>query len=61
MKTEKLHRVRDVERILDLSGTHIRLLIQKGELDAVRVGPRGLRVTESSLQAFIEARKDRVR
>lgn len=45
----------NVARTLDCSVQHVSHLIDKGELQAVHIGPKGIRVTLKSLQRFVSA------
>lgn len=45
----------NVARTLDCSVQHVSNLIDKGELQTVHIGPKGVRVTLKSLQRFIAA------
>jgi excisionase family DNA binding protein len=52
--SEKYLHVCNVAKRLDCSKKHIYKLIQDGEIKAIRLGARALRITESSLRGFIE-------
>jgi len=54
---EKLLFVHSVARRLGCSKRHVYNLIQRGELNAVRIGFRALRVPESSLVTFLDRRR----
>ena len=61
MKTLKpgaLLRCREAARILDVSTRHIYRLIHQGDLDAVRIGARQIRVTHDSLEALLQLYHD---
>lgn len=45
----------NVARTLDCSIQHVSNLIDRGELQPVYIGPKGVRVTLKSLQQFINA------
>ena len=49
--------VRKVANILDCAPDHIYLLIKTGQLKAIKLGPRALRVCEESLKEFIRSRE----
>lgn len=55
---ERLHRPSRVCARLDMSRSHLDALIADGHLDVVRIGTRGRRITESSIQRFIADRRD---
>ena len=52
--SEKYLYVYSVAKQLNCSKKHIYKLIQDGELKAIRLGTRALRITESSLKNFLE-------
>ena len=52
--SEKYLYVNSVAKRLNCSKKHIYKLIQDGEIKAIRLGARALRITESSLREFIE-------
>lgn len=54
---DKLLYVHKVAAILECSKRHVYRLIECGHLKAVRIGLKGLRIYESSLNKFIETRK----
>lgn len=49
--------VKKVATILDCTKEHIYHLIRVGHLQAIKLGPRALRVSESSLKEFISDRE----
>ena len=49
--------IQEVARRLALSIRSVRTLIALGKLPVIRVGARAVRVAESDLAAFIEARR----
>jgi len=49
----KLLRRREVAETLACSLRHVDNLIHSGELDPIRIGPKGVRITLKSLQRFI--------
>lgn len=53
---EKLIMVASIAKRLGCCKRHVYNLIRDGKLEAVRIGPRGLRVKESSYVKFVEAR-----
>ena len=48
---------RDCASALNCSDRTIRRLIQAGELEAFRIGGRGIRITESSIRKYIVSRR----
>lgn len=50
---EKLHRVKEVANITGEDTMTVYKRIRNGEMTAVRIGKRGLRVAESELQKWI--------
>lgn len=50
-------RVKTVARYLDVSRKRIYQMIREGKLDAVSVGPRGIRVLVSSIDRFLECER----
>jgi excisionase family DNA binding protein len=57
--SERLMRVPDGARILETSVPTVYRLIALGQLEAVRVSPRGLRISERALKEFIERQSTR--
>ena len=55
---EKFLYVHKVAKRLSCSNRHVYKLIRDGELKAIRLGTRALRITESSLESFVK--KNRV-
>ena len=53
LKTE-LWRVYRVAKLLDVSKKRIYQMVQEGKLDAVRLGPRSMRITRDSIDRFVE-------
>lgn len=53
--TEKYLYVHTVAKRLSCSTQHVYTLIKNGEIKAIRLGIRALRVTESSLNDFIKS------
>jgi excisionase family DNA binding protein len=53
----QLMRVRTVADALDLEPKQVYELIREGELKAVRLGKRNLRVCQDSVEEFIEKRR----
>ncbi len=49
--------VAQVAKHLSVSEKTIRRLIREGELQATRIGPRALRVSQPQLQSFLERRR----
>lgn len=49
----KLLRVYRVAAILDCSKSQVYVLVQRGDLIAVRLGPRGIRITAKSVDEFM--------
>ncbi len=57
-KPEKLLKITEVADLLSCSKRHVYRLVQQGEFDVLNVGDEnGLRITENSLNAFIQERK----
>lgn len=50
----QLTRVWKVARELDVSKKRVYQMVREGKLEAVRLGPRSMRITRESLQAFLE-------
>lgn len=53
VETLRLLTRRHAAEIMDCTPQHIDHLIESGDLDPVRIGPRGVRVTLRSLKRFI--------
>lgn len=53
-KRPALLRLKDVQRVLNCSLPMIYKLLYNGELKGIRLGIRGIRITEISLNAFLE-------
>lgn len=56
---EQLLRIQQAQQRLQLSRSRIYELIKSGELASLKVGPRGRRIPESAIEAFIQARMER--
>jgi excisionase family DNA binding protein len=56
-KSNRLLSVHHVARRLSCTENTIYSLIQDGSLKAIRIGKRALRITESSLDEFLESRE----
>jgi len=54
MFQQELVRVYRVAKLLDVTTKRIYQMVQEGRLNAVRLGPRGMRITRSSIEQFIE-------
>jgi len=54
MIQSELWRVYRVAKLLDVSKKRIYQMVQEGKLDAVRLGPRSMRITRMSIDQFIE-------
>ncbi|HPB30844.1 MAG TPA: helix-turn-helix domain-containing protein [Candidatus Sumerlaeota bacterium] len=54
---EEMYRVHRVAQILDCSRKYIYNLIIFGKLEAVRLGPRQIRIPRSCLEQFLADRK----
>lgn len=52
-----LIKIEKVSRILDVSRPMVYKLIEQGNLEAVRIGTRGIRITISSLNCFVSQNK----
>lgn len=50
-------RVSRVARHLDVSRKRVYQMVEEGKLEAVRMGPRGLRVLVPSIEAFLDRRR----
>jgi excisionase family DNA binding protein len=56
----ELFRVSKVARWLDVTKKRVYHLIQEGKLEAVRLGPRQMRISRDSLEAYMQRlRKER--
>ena len=49
----ELWRVYRVAKVLDVSKKRIYQMVREGKLDAVRLGPRSMRITRESLDRFV--------
>ncbi|MFP4380935.1 MAG: helix-turn-helix domain-containing protein [Candidatus Sumerlaeia bacterium] len=61
MSISKMSRVWKVAKELDVSKKRIYQMVQEGKLDAVRLGPRSMRITRESIDRFIEEGRRRNR
>jgi excisionase family DNA binding protein len=52
--SDSLLQVRRVAQVLDVTPRHVYRLIQQGDLEAVRLGMRRIRVTRDSLDSLLE-------
>jgi len=52
-KHEQLLRVWRVAKILDVSKKRVYQMVQEGKIDAIRLGPRSMRIASTSLEAFL--------
>jgi len=50
----RLVQIRNVAAELACSSRHVYHMIREGQLEAVRLGPRALRITRESLDKFLE-------
>jgi excisionase family DNA binding protein len=57
--SQELSRVWRIAKELDVSRKRIYQMVQEGKLEAVRLGPRSMRITRASLERFIEERRER--
>ncbi|MBN1867928.1 helix-turn-helix domain-containing protein [Candidatus Sumerlaeota bacterium] len=48
-----LWRVYRVAKLLDVSKKRVYQMVHEGKLDAVRLGPRSMRITHESIERFI--------
>ena len=48
---------RTVQKILSCSKEFVRKLVTQGDLEAIRIGKRAIRISEDSLIAYIEGAK----
>lgn len=55
-----LYRVREVSQILQISSSLTYLLIQRGELPAVRISQKAVRVRYDDLMAYIQDNTDTI-
>jgi len=46
-----------VAKYLDCSRKHVYQLVAEGKLEAIKLGPRAIRISEISLRGFIEKMK----
>lgn len=58
-KAPQLLTPQDVAERLKIDRESVYALVKRRELDAMKLGPRTLRVTEASLAAFIESHRKR--
>ena len=60
--SKQMMRVLSVARMLDISRKRVYQLIQEGQVEAIRIGPRQMRILRESLENYIERlrRKERV-
>ena len=49
----ELWRVYRVARLLDVTKKRIYQMVNEGKLEAVRLGPRSMRITRDSIDAFL--------
>ncbi|NQU44713.1 helix-turn-helix domain-containing protein [bacterium] len=61
MTIPQLTRVWRVAKELDVSRKRIYQMVQEGKLDAVRLGPRSMRITRDSLERFISGQRQKNR
>ena len=56
-----LWRVYRVAKLLDVSKKRVYQMVHEGKIDAVRLGPRSMRITRASIDKFINegAKKNR--
>lgn len=57
VSTSKLMQIRTVAAELACSREQVYLMIRRGLLEAVRLGPRGLRITRDSLDKYLTAHR----
>ncbi len=57
MSIEKLYSVREVADLLSIHSDNVYNMIKRGEMYAIRLGPRRTRIPESALREWMEARK----
>ena len=55
--TEKLYTVAEVAEIISMTRKWVYSIIDEKKLKVVRLGPQTIRVAESALEEFIQARK----
>lgn len=58
-REEQLYRRAEVTKFLRVSDATLDRLIHQGELETIRLGPRMVRVPQSSLIAFLARAKER--
>jgi len=49
----ELWRVYRVAKLLDVSKKRVYQMVQEGKIDAVRLGPRSMRITRESIDHFV--------
>jgi len=50
-----------VSDLLDCKKADVYFLIQQGELETIRIGPRALRVSQDSLKKFLKKAQERAK
>jgi excisionase family DNA binding protein len=53
MMMGELWRVYRVAKLLDVSKKRVYQMVQEGKIDAVRLGPRSMRITRESIDIFV--------
>jgi excisionase family DNA binding protein len=56
-----LWRVYRVAKLLDVSKKRVYQMVHEGKLDAVRLGPRSMRITRESIERFVDEGRCRSR
>ena len=58
MQTGTLVHVRRAAQILSCTERHIYNMIKSGKIKAIKIGPRGTRVTKRSIEQFVTSRDE---
>lgn len=54
IEAEKLIHVKTAAQMLCCTTRHVYNLVRDGKIEAVRVGPRGMRIKKSSMDQFLQ-------
>lgn len=54
IEAEKLIHVKTAAQMLCCTTRHVYNLVRDGEIEAVRVGPRGMRIKKTSVDQFLQ-------
>jgi len=60
MLGERLYTPNEAAKLLSVSRSMIYVLIDRGDLEVTKIGPRSTRISESELKAFLASRVQRV-